>query len=88
MTTFGSERRRICAMTSVDMRKRLVGMEVRFARPVADLLCAEGKPLLVMAIWLSRVGRKIWCLPNRRKRFIDPDASQDVVKISFRFQIV
>jgi len=37
MTTLGSERRRRCAMTSVDMKKRLVG--VKFALQV--LLFAE-----------------------------------------------
>jgi hypothetical protein len=75
-------------MTSVDMRKRLVGMEVQFARPVADLLWAEEKSRLAVAMWLSHPGRRSYPLPNRRERYIDPDATQDVVEISGGFRIV
>jgi hypothetical protein len=45
-----------------DIRRREkaagVGMEVRFARPVADLLCAEKKSRLAVATWLSHPGRR------------------------------
>jgi hypothetical protein len=75
-------------MTSVDMRKRLVGMEVRIARPVADLLCAEEKSRLAVAMWLSHPDRRSYQLPNRRERYIDPDGIQDVVEMSVGFRIV